>query len=66
VIIVLPTPSFGAAMEMFLAKEHGKKTILFSEKAMPSPWPVNFADFIATNKNSLLEILNKIRKKAIH
>jgi len=63
VLVVLATPSFGSAMEMFFAKNLGKKTILFSEKPIPSPWPVNYADFISKNKNSLLGILKKIENK---
>ncbi|MDE1829362.1 MAG: hypothetical protein KGI25_03460 [Thaumarchaeota archaeon] len=63
VLVVLPTPSFGAAMEMFFAKELGKETILFSEKPIPSPWPVNFADFITRDRKSLLATLNRIRNK---
>ena len=66
VLVVLSTPSFGAAMEMFFAKELGKKTVLFSENPMPSPWPVNFADFITKDKKSLLATLNTIRNKKEH
>ncbi len=63
VLVVLPTPSFGAAMEMFFAKEIGKKTILFSENPMPSPWPVNFADFIIRDKKTLIDTLNRIKNR---
>ncbi len=63
VVVVLASTSFGAAMEMFFAKDLGKKTILFSEKALPSPWPVHFADFIAKDKTSLLEILKRLKIK---
>lgn len=65
VVVILPTPSFGASIEMFVGKKLGKKIILFSSKPMPSPWPVYFSDFVAINKRSLLEILHQIEKKSI-
>ncbi|HJU13714.1 MAG TPA: hypothetical protein VJ792_04590 [Candidatus Nitrosotalea sp.] len=64
VMVVLATPSFGAAMEMFFAKNLGKRTVLLSDGPIPSPWPVNFADFIVNDKDSLLRILRRIKGKA--
>ena len=61
VFVVLPEPSFGAAIEMFLAKKLKKKVILFSDKPMSSPWPIKFSDFVITNKNDLVTILNRIK-----
>ncbi len=64
VFVVLAKPSFGAAIEMFLAKRMKKKVILFSEKDLPSPWPVNFSDIIVKNKNELVKILKKMNNFA--
>ena len=61
VFIILPEPSFGAAIEMFLAKKLKKKVILFSDKPMSSPWPIKFSDFVITNKNDLVTILNRMK-----
>jgi hypothetical protein len=63
VLVVLPTPSFGAAIEMYVGKKLGKKIILFTEKPMPSPWPVYFSDFVATSRKSLIGKLDKLDKK---
>ncbi|GEM_PF-772217 len=63
VLVVLATPSFGAAMEMYFAKELGKRTVFFSEGKIPSPWPVKYADYIARDGKSLLKILEKIRNE---
>lgn len=62
VLVVLSKPSFGAAMEMYVGKNLGKKIILFAEKSMPSPWPVKFSDYIVADKKSLVRILQKISK----
>jgi len=63
VLVVLPRPSFGASIEMYLGKSLGKKVVLFSRKRMPSPWPVKYSDYIATSKAMLVRTLWKIAKK---
>lgn len=60
VLVVLPDPSFGASIEMFVAKSAKKKVILFSSKPVPSPWPVGFSDVVVTNKKELVRKLHKI------
>jgi dihydrodipicolinate reductase len=60
VLVVLPEPSFGASIEMFVAKNAKKKVILFSSKPVPSPWPVAFSDVVVTSKNELVRKLNKM------
>lgn len=62
VLIVLPEPSFGASIEMYVAKSLKKKIILFSNKPIASPWPVRFSDIIVTNKKDLINHLQKISK----
>lgn len=51
-------PSFGTGIEMYVAKKSGKKVILFSPHELPTPWPVNFSDFVATNENELFDFLH--------
>lgn len=62
VLIVLPEPSFGASIEMYVAKSLKKKIILFSNKPIPSPWPVRFSDIMITNKKDLINHLQKISR----
>ncbi len=62
VLVVLPEPSFGASIEMYVAKSLKKKIILFSNKPVSSPWPVRFSDIIITNKKDLINYLQKISK----
>jgi hypothetical protein len=58
VLVVLPEPSFGASIEMYVAKNTKKKVILFSTKPVPSPWPVGFSDIVVTSKNELVRKLH--------
>jgi len=60
VLIVLPEPSFGASIEMFIAKNAKKKVILFSSKSVPSPWPIRFSDFVVTSKKELIGKLHEM------
>ncbi|HET7337777.1 MAG TPA: hypothetical protein VFJ23_07800 [Candidatus Nitrosotalea sp.] len=60
VLVVLPEPSFGTSIEMFVAKNAKKKIILFSSKPVPSPWPIGFSDMVATNKNDLVRKLHEM------
>ncbi len=61
-LIVLPDPSFGASIEMHVAKSLKKKIILFANKPVPSPWPVGYSDTIITNKKDLVDYLQKTIK----
>lgn len=58
VLVVLPEPSFGASIEMFIAKKARKKVILFSSKPVPSPWPIGFSDIVVTSKKELVKKLH--------
>jgi pyruvate/2-oxoacid:ferredoxin oxidoreductase alpha subunit len=57
IVVLAGTPSYGAAIEMEMAKKSGKKVILFASKPVPTPWPVEFSDFVAKSKDELFEIL---------
>ena len=58
VIVLSNGPSYGTAIEMFVAKSLGKRIILFAKEPVPTPWPVHFSDHIATNENQLVLILH--------
>lgn len=60
VLVVLPEPSFGAAIETYVAKSVKKKIILFSSKPVHSPWPVGFSDMIITSKEDLVRRLHQL------
>lgn len=60
VLVVLPEPSFGTSIEMYVAKSMKKKVILFSNKPVPSPWPIGFSDMVVTSKKELVRKLHKM------
>jgi len=61
VLVVLANrPSFGTAIEMFVAKNSGKPVILFAKKSVPTPWPVNFSDYTVTAEQELITLLRQL------
>jgi nucleoside 2-deoxyribosyltransferase len=61
VLIVLSNkPSYGTGIEMFVAKNSGKRVILFAKEEVPTPWPVNFSDDIVTSKQELIKSLRQL------
>lgn len=60
IIIITDLPSFGTAIEQYYAFTRDKIIILYSEKPIPTPWPINFSNYITESKEELLEILNKL------
>jgi nucleoside 2-deoxyribosyltransferase len=61
VLIVLSSkPSYGAAIEMFVAKNSGKPVILFAKESVPTPWPINFSDYIVTAEEELITLLRQL------
>ncbi len=57
IVAIANGPSYGTAIEIFVAKNLGKKIILFAKDPIPTPWPVYFSDHIATSKDQLYGIL---------
>ena len=70
VLVVLANkPSYGAGIEMYKAKNSGKRVILFAKTPVPTPWPVNFSDDIATSDQELIKTLRdleQLSKKSNH
>src|SRR5574341_1636114 len=63
IIVVLANKgSYGTSIEMYIAKKAGKKVILLADKAIPSPWPVNFSDYVVTTKKDLVELLDRVTR----
>jgi nucleoside 2-deoxyribosyltransferase len=60
VIVIANGPSYGTAIEMFVAKSLGKKIILFAKDPVPTPWPIHFSDHIVTSEDQLLLTLRNL------
>jgi hypothetical protein len=62
-VVIVNGPSYGTAIEMYVAKNSGKKIILLAKDAVPTPWPVYFSDYIVGSENELFDLLNNLAKK---
>lgn len=60
VVGIANKPSYGTAIEIFVAKELGKKIVFFSEDRVPTPWPIAFSDRIVTNRRDLILTLKEM------
>jgi hypothetical protein len=64
VLVVLASmPSYGAAIEMFVAKNSGKKIILLAKDPVPTPWSINFSDYVVTTVEELIKLLWDLKKE---
>lgn len=63
IVVIGNGPSYGAAIEMFVAKKSGKKVILFAKDPIPTPWPINYSDYRVKNEDELIELLDKLQNK---
>lgn len=61
-VVSVHSPSFGAAMDMLIAKQKGKKIILLAKDPVRTPWPINFSDFIVRSEEELYDLLSKIKE----
>lgn len=60
VVVLANKASYGTAVEMFVARQFGKKVILLAENEIPTPWPINFSDYVVTSQESLITLLSEI------
>jgi len=65
IVAIADSPSYGTAIEMFVAKELGKKVILFSEREIPTPWSIAFSDHVVKSKEELILRLEEIAKRGL-
>jgi nucleoside 2-deoxyribosyltransferase len=63
VVVISNSPSYGTGIEMFVAKNTGKKIILLAKDPVPTPWPVHFSDYIVTTEDELIKLLHDLEKK---
>lgn len=62
IVVVANRPSYGTAIEMYIAKNSNKKVILLAKDPVPTPWPLNFSDYVVRNEDDLLELLENLKK----
>ena len=62
-VVVANRPSYGTAIEMYIAKNLNKKVILLASNPVPTPWPVNFSDYVVRNEGDLIALLEELRKE---
>jgi hypothetical protein len=62
IVVVANRPSYGTGIEMYIAKKSNKKVILLANDPVPTPWPVNFSDYVARNEDELIILLEGLRK----
>ena len=61
-VVTAKNPSYGTAIEIFIAKSSGKSIILLAKEPVPTPWPVNFSDYIVTSEDELVKVLLELKK----
>jgi nucleoside 2-deoxyribosyltransferase len=59
-VILANRPSFGTAIEMFVAKNSKKPVVVFAKESVPTPWPINFSDYIVTTEEELITLLRQL------
>jgi nucleoside 2-deoxyribosyltransferase len=60
-VVYLPKLSAGACMELFYAKQKGKKIVVVSDMECLSPWIIIHSDAIVKSFNDLEDALKKIK-----
>lgn len=62
-IVLSNNPSYGTAIEMYVAKNSGKKIILLAKKPVPTPWPIHFSDYVVSDEKELIKVLHELDNK---
>ena len=63
IVAIANEPSYGTAIEVFFAKKSGKKVILLAKDPVPTPWPINFSDYIVNDEDQLIELLHQLQNQ---
>jgi nucleoside 2-deoxyribosyltransferase len=63
IVVIANRPSYGTAIEMYMAKNSNKKVILLAGDPVPTPWPVIFSDYVVRNEGDLITLLEELRKE---
>jgi nucleoside 2-deoxyribosyltransferase len=64
ILVLANKASYGTAIEMFVAKQSGKKVILLAKNPIPTPWPIYYSDSIVSSEEALITLLRQINSKA--
>jgi nucleoside 2-deoxyribosyltransferase len=59
IVVVSNGPSYGTAIEMYIAKRSGKKVITLCEDEVPTPWLIFLSNYIVKTKRDLIDLLRK-------
>ena len=54
-VVLADKPSYGTGIETYIAKNFGKQAILFAKAPVPTPWPINFSDYIVKSEHELIK-----------
>ena len=60
VVVLANKASYGTAIEMFVARQSGKKIILFAKNPIPTPRPIYFSDCVVTSQEALIRLISEI------
>jgi nucleoside 2-deoxyribosyltransferase len=63
IVVIANRPSYGTAIEMYMAKNSNKKVVLLAGDPVPTPWPVIFSDYVVRNEGDLITLLEELRKE---
>lgn len=61
-VVLVNKPSYGTGIEMYVAKNSGKRIILFAKEPVPTPWPVHFSDVVVTSERELIKSLYESKR----
>ena len=61
IVVIANGASYGTSIEMFVANNFGKQIILLAKESVPSPWPINFSDYIVKSENELIQLLYQLQ-----
>ena len=64
-VVIADSPSYGAGMEMVIAKNNCKQIILLASDTLPTPWPVYFSDFMVKDEQELFQLLSKMERRGL-
>ena len=60
IVVLANKPSYGTALEMYIATNSNKKVVLLANDPVPTPWPVNFSDYVIRKEDDLIILLEEL------
>lgn len=62
IAVIANSPSYGTAIEMFVAKNLAKKIVLMAKEPVPTPWPIYYSDYVVRSEAELVNLLYDLEK----